>query len=905
MVNLDQLNIDERKIYFNKKNKKHNKHDINCIYGLTNEQYKNYIKIGSTNNPERRKYDYITSSPYKYEYLWIFYLENFNYLLCDELIKFELKNLNVRYSSENVGIEFYNIKTPEIISNILDKYDIKFRLEIGDKFNKKIHINKHYVEYTNMDNDFLKILSKYTPEEIKQLALVAGIADKNEDPELDISNYKYHYVKQYLDLLTSCDLSNINCQSKDFFLERLNKNIKNMCILGHIQSGKTNEIINLVFLCIIFLKIPVIIVIQNKTSGYKQLVSRFNEFVKTLKKYNFKIRYTHGSGLTQNNSKRIFNPNNPQPEVIIALSNYKQLEKIEQHITIVQHSNNGKVAPYALFMDEYDELIKSRSDIDTIENLSFKQKNDLEKGIKKIEKHTKFIRNNSLFNCGITATLLSVMLTDNNLKLGDIFSLSPSSNYVGFGSSKINIIDIKPYITKIKNKLSIHINNLEYLIDEIDKSLDIDDNKDYSILLINVSDLSSVHNNIYEIFKNHFTEWSCIILNSKGDDGDIRCSLPTQIFSDITYKTGTFTLYKDKTYTIVKNTEIIPENHLLAVDRTKEERTYFKYSVIFSNCSVSDIITKLMEYTSKVAIVSGKMACRGLSFVDNAYKKHITDMIYVPSSSSSYTRNLQDMRIFGNYYEDGIDINLYTNETIYKEDIKTYLLHQTNILHSGDVDKSCKANFSNYKFNPKDIPIKRLDRPGLTKGIQYNPNSKWGIETRINDIDLAYSKLKTKYKNYDIIKYSIHKKIQLPNNISFVQPIDENINYRKIYKKLFLNELKSDINNCLSYFDSEIDNENSNQHYVRNNYKNGWPLHNPLNINYKNKKGEKINRKIPNICYMGNNNDNYINIIVRNINYDYETLINMKGTCKIILFYSKDCYNYIKCDEEYYMINDI
>ena len=46
------------------------------------------------------------------------------------------------------------------------------------------------------------------------------------------------------------------------------------------------------------------------------------------------------------------------------------------------------------------------------------------------------------------------------------------------------------------------------------------ENKDYSILLINVSDLSEDHKEIFTLFKNYFTEWSCAILNSKGEDGN-------------------------------------------------------------------------------------------------------------------------------------------------------------------------------------------------------------------------------------------------------------------------------------------------------------------------------------------------------------------------------------------------
>ena len=888
MNSFQNISLEKRKIFLNLKNNEFEKHNNNCIYGLTNGHYKNYIKVGSTNNPERRKYDYITSSPYKYEYLWIFYLKNFNYLLCDELLKFELKKFNIKFNDKNVGVEFYDISSPEIISNILKKYDIKFNLEIGDKFNKKIEIKKNHILDTNMDSKILEILSKYTPEEIQKLVNLAGIEEVNDNPEIDLSNYKYHQIKPHIDNLTLTDLGEIDCQSKHFFIERIKKNVKDICILGLIQSGKTNEILNLVFFCIKFLKIPVIIIIQNKTSGYKQLDSRFNKFIQELEDYNFKVRYVHGSSLSQNNSLKIFNPTNPIPEVIIALSNYKQLGKLEQHITLVKESNSKKIAPYALFMDEYDELIKSRCDLEVIEELTEKQKKELEKGKKKIEKHSNFIRENSLINCGVTATLLAVMLTENKLKLGDIFILKPQENYVGFGSNRIKLINISPHLTTIKNKISIHINKLEHLIYDVDKSLDIDEKKNYAILLINISDLSDVHNQTYDIFKNHFTDWGCVILNSKGEDGDIRCSLPDQVYSDIEYETGTFLLNSGKkTYSIDRITEIVPENHQLAINKTKEERAFFRYTITFSKCSISDVITKLMEYTNKVAIVSGKMACRGLSFVDNNYKKHITDMIYVPSSSSSYTRNLQDMRIFGNFNEDGIPINLYTSDEIYNKDIGDYLLNQKNIIEKGDIDKSCKENLSYYKFNPENVPRKKLDRPGLTKGITFNSDIKWGIPTNIKKITKVYDSLNKKYEGYNILKYSIHRREPLPEGKLF--PLKP----KEFAQELFKNDFKGIITEMFTNFN--IKEETYTQWHIYNNYRNAWPLHNPLNI------GKRV---VPHIFYMGEENGNYIDIIVRNIKMDSTELKKLKGTKTIIIFYARGCYNYIKCDEHCYIIND-
>ena len=111
MNNFVNLSLQNKIKFLHLKNKIREKHEKNCIYGLYNPQFKDYIKVGSTDNPERRKYDYITSSPYEFKYLWIFYLENFDYRLCDDLIKYELKDYNVRFAEELKGLSVASRKT--------------------------------------------------------------------------------------------------------------------------------------------------------------------------------------------------------------------------------------------------------------------------------------------------------------------------------------------------------------------------------------------------------------------------------------------------------------------------------------------------------------------------------------------------------------------------------------------------------------------------------------------------------------------------------------------------------------------------------------------------------------------------------------------------------------------------
>ena len=93
---------------------------------------------------------------------------------------------------------------------------------------------------------------------------------------------------------------------------------------------------------------------------------------------------------------------------------------------------------------------------------------------------------------------------------------------------------------------------------------------------------------------------------------EITCVLPDEIFSDNPYILGKFQLYHDnksKTFEIKKEPGLLSSSHILGRNRSEKERTFYHYFIKFQNCSISDIITKLMTYTNKLSIVSGKMAC--------------------------------------------------------------------------------------------------------------------------------------------------------------------------------------------------------------------------------------------------------------------------------------------------------
>ena len=898
-------------------NNKKTLHNINCIYGLDNKQFDGYIKIGSTNNPSNRKWDYQTSSPFSYKYLWIFYLDSFDCNLFDDILKYELRDFNVK-SEKHVGIEFYKMKKYTYIETILQKYNIKYNLELGDKFLKKIdspssvsNENTNFVTNTNMDSkiqQMMDLFNSFTPEQKKlmQSQLIPSQSIQ-PDSDIDISNYQYQFMTNRLSKI-NIDYSKFKAQCIQFFVDKINENIKNIIILGLVQSGKTNEIIGIIQFCVVYLKIPIIVLIQNRTSGYKQLEARIKDFSDKLDYYNIKTRYVK-TGLTKRSSKLIFDYNNPCADVIICLSNYKQLQKMVDNIENTSVLSKSKIAPYILIMDEYDDHIKTRQDETNIENY------------KVVEKSIKYLIEKSYINVGVTATLLACMLTDNETTVDDIFQLNPSENYVGYNSKQIKIIDIKENIIDANNKRILHILNISDILQQIDNSIETSTTKDYSITLINITDNTKKHDEIFEEIQNEFTDWCAVLFNSSGDS--IKCSLPTEIFSDKKFIVGT---YVDKKYPN-KIIEINQSKIKISVTdecyqyMPKDKQYVYRYSISFQNYSISEIITHLFTYTNKIAIISGRMACRGISFVTTDFKKHITDMIYVPSGSSHLTRNVQDMRIYGNYPDDNIDIHLYTDKENYITNIGGYILLQTKILN-GELDGindnvnehlvqdktiTLSQQIMSQVFNPEEVPEKKMDRIGLIKGFKFKNEDKWGIPTNMTDYELCLHTLSEKYPEYDIICYSKNMEIDLTYvshgriNGSFIVPTKENMlsnEYTKIFKKTFMNSIQMLANTFIkSGEDIEEYNLNGdfNQCYIYTNFRNGWPLYNPL----KNK------RDLINLCYMGIETEDKMNLIIKNPKIDKAFLESCVGQKTLLIFYGRNSYHYTKCDKESYYLSDV
>ena len=92
--------------------------------------------------------------------------------------------------------------------------------------------------------------------------------------------------------------------------------------------------------------------------------------------------------------------------------------------------------------------------------------------------------------------------------------------------------------------------------------------------------------------------------------------------------------------------------------------------------TISALLQKVKESEiKKISIISGRMAGRGVSFVSEDFQFHITDQLYLPSSSIHDESMAQHLRILGRYQE--CQLNLYTKKSIINKLNKNYETRDT------------------------------------------------------------------------------------------------------------------------------------------------------------------------------------------------------------------------------------
>jgi hypothetical protein len=868
----------------------------NAIYCMDNEQFKTnelgkYYKIGATNSISTCKTDSQNHSPHPNSYIWTVKLANFNCFTFEEVLKHELKEHRVIHEG---GEEFYNFSDFRIFEVILNKYGISYIYQPGDVDGQRIQNQNHINE---MASGFGKIIEKLQQEINRKKKYISDTKDMGyslpegfeEQLSVEIktmkelqevgSSYKKEILeKKFSKIKPETMREEVFSKSQvlSWVYSRIIDDVKRCIILGDIQSGKTREIIQLIHFMVTYLKISVVVMIQNKTSGYKQLEARITEFQEKLKSEGKKTQINVHYAKNMNNQDKFtkylgINENETTPGVIISLYNTTQLKKINNFVD--KHIENLRLAPYVLITDEFDATIQSRQDMD-------------EEELKATQQSAKHLRDNSVIEIGFTATLLGPMLSDKETETQDLFKMTPQNNYVGFDSDRIVMNDISNNIEKIDGKSQISLEAVKSIFSDINDDIENTD-REYSITLINTSSLQDKHEEYINNLSGEYSDWGFVKLNSQGGD-EIVTILPMKTRSKKNIIPGFKCFGDDLSYELCSKAIILTTNDLKAggvIDAKTDYRNY-QYYIKFKTdkFGIAEIITVLMEYTDKVAVISGFMASRGLSFVTTDYSRHITEMIYLPSDTSHLTKNVQDMRIFGNFDEDDIPITIYTTSEIWDLSVGEYIQEQRSIFSKID-EASPGTSLSNHVLNYefKKRFSRKIDRPDVINGIGFTDTPRRGKSIQNDNFYESHKILREKYPGRNIVVYSKHCKLNIDDD--FMSPIK--LNKKMVTSKTYKNIYNRSISEIKKLIDEEsvLFEGKDKVWFIYKNRKNDWPVWNPLYIKSKVMDDKKF-ADPPNISYYAKEGSREINLVVRLIS----TSDIKEGD--IVLFYGKDSYYY-------------
>ena len=124
-----------------------------------------------------------------------------------------------------------------------------------------------------------------------------------------------------------------------------------------------------------------------------------------------------------------------------------------------------------------------------------------------------------------------------------------------------------------------------------------------------------------------------------------------------------------------------------------------------------------VKKNSHIIILSGYMAGRGISFVSEDYKWHLTDEYLVMSKSADEPELIQKVRLQG-IYKDNIPLTLYTTDDVQKDLLKATVRME-------ELTKACKDNIeSDCKKLLTEIPVmkEKFTKRDMTKNVTIKMN---------------------------------------------------------------------------------------------------------------------------------------------------------------------------------------
>lgn len=349
---------------------------------------------------------------------------------------------------------------------------------------------------------------------------------------------------------------------------------------------------------------------------------------------------------------------------------------LANHIQLKTTWENLK-GKYNICIDEADTCIKSR------------RKNEF-----KFQSYFKIFEKNSSHQIGATATEFAVFSGKSTLTR--VFQMKTPSNYYGIKEISKVFLPHKG----IHNKSIDH--NMTFVYDNLFK-------KERFFVLHSTAKFKDIQTEIsYKLVKN-YPKLTTIVFNGNG-----------------------FVVTPNRDANFDRWVKILEKKFgKRRISRVLIDDYDFDSIKISKGVKLSELL-QLMKKQKYLSIISGNLASRGLSFVSQDYKLHLTDQYYCPSENAHGETLLQGIRLFGCYNDISEEnkLTLWINKSIWK-DIK----EQYKILKGYIKKLKNKENIKDTLVNVKSIhPNKSFSRPAIMRGIRSTATKDGFVQLKIDSM---------------------------------------------------------------------------------------------------------------------------------------------------------------------------
>lgn len=358
---------------------------------------------------------------------------------------------------------------------------------------------------------------------------------------------------------------------------------------------------------------------------------------------------------------KIKNVLNTTPYIYVLLNNEKNISHINR-LSILNDID------YFVIFDEAD-LTDSASDEDDIKREKSK---DIE-----------ILKKRSLQTIWVSGTVIDKLVKEEGIMKGDVIILKTPENYKAIINGFIKMVKVPGFYVSNHTKNVFEMNpDIHTFLEDYSKKPVFEEYNHPRICLFTVTNIQGVmstfQNDIEELFPGVFTT---IVYNGEG--------------------------------TIVRKRNTVTQKKIGISETLQKLKNDYTYDNTHEN-----------KHTH-IIIISGLMASRGISFVSDDYKWHLTDQYSLVSDKTNEADILQKIRLHG-VYNDDIPLILYTN--IVDDIQKALLKSEEMILRFKEDDlKSEHIEYDSKTFlNSVPISDDKFSKRSITRTAIIKPNKVVG-----------------------------------------------------------------------------------------------------------------------------------------------------------------------------------